>query len=85
MFLASIVIQGLIIVGLVILFLLVTILNRKTKTPDNVELPEQCRTCASSTCMISLKKVEEMKKKSLNKFVKNAKLRIKNEKKSRLY
>jgi len=62
MFLASIVIQGLIIVGLVILFLLVTILNRKTKTPDNVELPEQCRTCASSTCMISLKKVEEMKK-----------------------
>ncbi|HOA64124.1 MAG: hypothetical protein GX203_01405 [Acholeplasmataceae bacterium] len=65
MFLASIVIQGLIIVGLVILFLLVTILNRKTKTPDNVELPEQCRTCASSTCMISLKKVEEMKKEIL--------------------
>lgn len=65
MFLASIVIQGLIIVGLVILFLLVTILNRKTKTSDNVELPEQCRTCASSTCMISLKKVEEMKKEIL--------------------
>lgn len=65
MFLASIVIQGLIIIGLVILFLLVTILNRKTKTPDNVELPEQCRTCASSTCMISLKKVEEMKKEIL--------------------
>lgn len=65
MFLASIVIQGLIIVGLVILFLLVTILNRKTKTLDNVELPEQCRTCASSTCMISLKKVEEMKKEIL--------------------
>jgi len=60
--LASLFVQILIIAGLVILFLIVTILNYHTKAPKGVKLDEKCSSCTSTSCMIKLKDVEKMKK-----------------------
>lgn len=65
MFLAKVLVQGLIIFGVVVFFIISVVLNKKTKAPEGVEIPEQCQSCTSSTCMISLNKVEEMKKEVL--------------------
>ena len=55
-------VQILIIAALVIIFLLVTILNMKVKAPKDVDLPEKCISCTSTSCMIKLKDVEKIKK-----------------------
>lgn len=65
MFLASIWVQGLIIVGLVVLFLGSFILNKNTKAPEGIELPDKCQTCPSTTCVINVHKIEEIKKEIL--------------------
>lgn len=65
MLLAQLWIQGLIIAGVVILFLVTLILNQRTKTPEGTVLPEKCQTCPSTTCIVSITKVEEMKKEIL--------------------
>lgn len=65
MFLASVWVQGIIILGLVVLFFGSFILNKKTKVPEGVELPEKCQTCPSTTCIINVNKIEEIKKEIL--------------------
>lgn len=65
MFLSNILIQGSIVLGVVVLFLVTFILNQKTKVPEGVELPDKCQTCPSTTCIINVNKIEEMKKEIL--------------------
>lgn len=62
MFLANMVVQGAIIFGLIIIFLLSVVLNKKTKAPEGVEVPEKCSSCVSETCIIKVSTVEEIKK-----------------------
>ena len=75
MILVSLLIQILIIAGLVILFLLVTILNHHTKAPKGIKIDEKCASCTSTTCMIKLNDVEKMK----NEIQENIKEEINNE------
>lgn len=46
-----------IVVFIVIIFFLgAVILNGITKSPDNIELPEQCSSCHSNSCFIKFDK-----------------------------
>jgi hypothetical protein len=60
-FLSSFLVQGLIIVGVLLLFLVTYTLNRKTKAPKGVEVPEKCQSCISNSCIIKQKDVELIK------------------------
>lgn len=65
MFLASVYIQALVVIALVVIFLLAVMLNRRTPVPKGTELPEQCEFCQSKTCVLKTsdlaKKKEELK------------------------
>ena len=67
----NLIIQILIIAGLVILFLLVTILNMKIKAPKGKNLDEKCISCPSTTCMIKLSDVNKIKKEMKEEIMKN--------------
>jgi len=54
-------VQALIIIGAVILFLVTFILNRRTKAPKGVDVPEECASCAASSCIVKLSNFEKMK------------------------
>lgn len=53
-------IQIAIIVGVIVLFLITFILNRRTKAPK-VDMPEKCIQCPSQTCIVKMDDVEKMK------------------------
>lgn len=38
------------VIILVVIFIVVTILNIKTKVPEGIELPDKCEGCKISTC-----------------------------------
>lgn len=61
MFLASQLLQWGIITGLIVFFILVTILNQKTKAPEGVDIPDECMGCSSSTCIIKTTDIEKIK------------------------
>lgn len=61
MFLASQLLQWGIITGLIVFFILVTILNQKTKAPQGVDIPAECMGCASPTCIIKTTDIEKIK------------------------
>lgn len=65
MFLSSIWIQITIIGGVIVLFLVTYVLNKRTKAPKGIDLPEKCQTCEIGSCMIKTsdisKKKEELK------------------------
>lgn len=54
-------IQGLIIVGVLLLFLLTFSLNRKTKAPKGSKIPDKCQTCISNSCIIKQTDIEIIK------------------------
>lgn len=60
MFLSSTLVQWLIIGGVVVLFIIVTILNKLVKAPEGVKISERCGNCQSKTCIL---KTEELEKK----------------------
>jgi hypothetical protein len=47
--------------GIIIIFVLSFLLNRNTKMPEGTELPEECNTCKSASCMIKVSTVEDRK------------------------
>lgn len=56
-----------IVVIAVVIFIVVTILNMKTKIPDGIELPDKCDGCKISTCKyqsetLSKEVIEKIKK-----------------------
>ncbi|HHU55314.1 MAG TPA: hypothetical protein GXZ48_01290, partial [Acholeplasmataceae bacterium] len=53
--------QILILVGSIILFITTFILNRKTKAPKGVEVPEKCHSCVSTSCIIKVKDIDKIK------------------------
>lgn len=57
----NIFVSAIIIFSVVIFFLLAVVLNGITKTPDNVELPEQCSSCHSNSCFIKFDKQPKSK------------------------
>lgn len=61
MFLTSQLLQWGIITGLIVFFILVTILNQKTKAPEGVDIPDECMGCSSSTCIIKTTDIEKIK------------------------
>ncbi len=55
------------VVGLVVIFIGVTILNTRTKVPEGIELPEKCEGCRIDSCkhkkeILTKEVVEEIKK-----------------------
>jgi len=58
---SNMIIQGLIVVGSILLFFISLSLNRKTKTPKGVEVPEKCQSCFSETCVIKINDVDRIK------------------------
>lgn len=60
MFLSSTLVQWLIVGGVVVLFIIVTILNKLVKAPKGVKISEKCGNCQSKTCIL---KIEELEKK----------------------
>lgn len=61
MYLTAQLIQWGIISGLVVFFILVTILNQKTKAPEGVNIPDECMGCSSPTCIIKTTDIEKIK------------------------
>ncbi|MDD4000783.1 MAG: hypothetical protein PHX62_07835 [Bacilli bacterium] len=62
--------QAIIVIAVIIIFFLSVILNRKTKAPKDVKLPEKCQFCPSNTCVIKLGEVEK-KKEELKEYLEN--------------
>lgn len=58
--LATSTIQLLIIAGVLILFIGSFILNKRTKAPEGIEIPEKCHSCLSSSCIVK-RDVEKIK------------------------
>lgn len=61
MFLASQIAQWAIIFSLIIFFVLVTLLNKNTKAPEGVDIPEECLGCSSTTCIIKTSDIDKIK------------------------
>ena len=61
MFLAIKLLQWGIIFGLIIFFILVTILNQKTKAPEGVDIHDECLGCISKTCIIKTNDIASIK------------------------
>ncbi|HHU21610.1 MAG TPA: hypothetical protein GXZ51_04120 [Acholeplasma sp.] len=61
MILSSTLVQWLIIGGVVILFIVVTILNRLVKAPEGVKISERCGNCHSKTCILKTEDLEKKK------------------------
>ena len=61
MILTNILLQIGIVIGVIVLFLVTYILNKKTKVPKRIEIPDKCQSCASSTCMIKTTDIKQMK------------------------
>ncbi|MGD9604574.1 MAG: hypothetical protein AB7V00_00280 [Bacilli bacterium] len=61
MFLADIYVQVIIIVSVFVVFVITYALNKRTKPPKNVVLPEKCEFCQSSSCIIKIENVEKAK------------------------
>jgi hypothetical protein len=61
MFLNDTIIQWTIIVSVIILFLVTVILNKRTKAPKGTVVPEKCQFCPSSSCVIRVSDVENIK------------------------
>ena len=59
--LSSMYIQGLIVVGVILLFFITFSLNRKTKAPKGIEVPEKCQSCISNSCIIKMSDIETIK------------------------
>lgn len=59
MFFVHIIGQIGIVFGLIILFLGLTLLNKRIPTPEGVELPEKCSACISTTCIVKREDVKE--------------------------
>lgn len=62
--------SALIIFGVILFFLLAVIANGLTKSPDNVELPEECSSCHNNSCMIKFDKGPKSKE-TIQEFYKN--------------
>jgi hypothetical protein len=58
--LATQTIQFLIIGGVLILFIGSFILNKRTKAPQGIEIPEKCHSCLSSSCIVK-RDIEKVK------------------------
>ncbi|HHZ18360.1 MAG TPA: hypothetical protein GX390_03640 [Acholeplasmataceae bacterium] len=69
MFLVAFWQQALIIAGVVIVFLIVSYLNAKTKPKKPVDLPEKCQFCPSKTCVLKITDVEK-KREELTEYLK---------------
>lgn len=54
-------VQGLIVIGVLLLFFISFSLNRNTKAPKGVEVPEKCQSCISNSCIIKLNDIELIK------------------------
>ncbi len=78
MILANIFIQIAIILGLVIVFILLFLLNKKIKAPADTE-NEKCQTCLSETCIIKTKDISKIKE-EMKKEIEKCDLGGKNEK-----
>ena len=63
-------VQALIVIGVIILFLVSTILNYHTKAPKGVDVPDKCQSCSSNTCMIKISDVKKMKE-EMKEYLKN--------------
>ncbi|MDD2493278.1 MAG: hypothetical protein WC929_01590 [Bacilli bacterium] len=61
MILTSWLLQAGIILGVIALFLITFILNRKTKAPKGVDLPDKCQVCQSDSCLIKMNDVNTIK------------------------
>lgn len=66
MLLTNSIIPIIIVIGATVFFLTAVILNGITKTPENIELPEQCGSCPSASCGIKLH--NSPKKETLKEF-----------------
>ncbi|HKM30414.1 MAG TPA: hypothetical protein VJZ51_06640 [Bacilli bacterium] len=53
--------QAGIIVGVIALFLITFILNKRTKVPEGIDVPEKCQVCQSDTCLIKINDVNKIK------------------------
>jgi hypothetical protein len=58
---SNMILQGLIVVGSVLLFFIALSLNRNTKAPKGIEIPEKCQSCFSDTCVIKISDVDRIK------------------------
>ncbi len=63
-------IQIIIVFSVILFFLLAVIINGLTKSPDNIELPEQCSTCSSDSCFIKFDRKPKTKE-SIEEYYKN--------------
>lgn len=61
LFLSSYFVQGIIVVGVLLLFFLTFSLNQKTKAPKGVEIPDKCEACISNSCIIKIQDIETIK------------------------
>lgn len=61
MILTSWLLQAGIIFGVIALFLITFILNKRTKAPKGVELPDKCEVCQSPDCLVKLSDVDKIK------------------------
>lgn len=61
------VIAILIIIGSIILFVVTFTLNRKTKVPEGIELPDKCSGCSNTLCKDKMEqKVDDINNKKIN-------------------
>lgn len=66
----NIVVNIIIVFAVIVFFFVAIVLNGITKTPENVELPEQCSSCDSLSCSIKFDRKEKTKE-TIEEFYKN--------------
>ncbi|HNZ50705.1 MAG TPA: hypothetical protein PLW60_04700 [Bacilli bacterium] len=69
MILSSILLQAAIIFVVLVVFVLTYSLNKRTKPPKNVVIPEKCEFCPSTSCLMkemTAKKTKEELKEIIN-------------------
>jgi hypothetical protein len=71
MILTSWLLQAGIIIGVIALFLITFILNKRTKTPKGVELPDKCQVCDSPSCVIKISEISKIKEELRQQLEKN--------------
>ena len=79
MILTNLFIQAAIIFGVLLVFIITYTLNKRTKPPKNIVLPEKCEFCTSASCVMKLETVEKTKE-ELRKLIDCEKEELPNEK-----
>jgi len=80
MILSNVLLQAGIIIGVVVIFIVTFLLNKRVKPPKDMKLPDKCSFCVSASCVMKLADVEKTKA-ELKQYLKSCEGEVKTDEK----